>query len=55
MTPSTDIAGSAAPPAIAVQIWNRNLMPAMVGRLLTGQSIKQSIDWAREELQGFMR
>ena len=34
--------GSSAPPEIAVQIWNRYLVPSMVGRLLTGQSIKQA-------------
>jgi hypothetical protein len=38
-----------------VQIWNRYVVPGMVGRLLTGQSIKQSIAWAKEELQGFTR
>ena len=49
------IAGSAAPPEIAVQMWNRSIMPGMVARLLDGQSIKQSIAWAKEELQGFIR
>jgi ABC-type glycerol-3-phosphate transport system substrate-binding protein len=49
------IAGSAAPPEIAVQMWNRSIMPGMVARLLDGQSIKQSIAWAKEELQGFTR
>jgi len=27
----------------------------MVGRLLTGQSIKESIAWGKQELQGFIR
>ncbi len=49
------IPGSAAPPEIALQIWNRYLVPNMVGRLLTGQTIKQSIAWAKEELEGFTR
>jgi ABC-type glycerol-3-phosphate transport system substrate-binding protein len=49
------IPGSSAPPEIAVQIWNRSLMPNMVGRLLTGQTIKQSVAWAKEELEGFIR
>jgi ABC-type glycerol-3-phosphate transport system substrate-binding protein len=49
------IAGSAAPPEIAVQMWNRSIMPGMVARLLDGQSIKQSIAWAKDELQGFAR
>ena len=49
------IPGSSAPPEIAVQIWNRYLMPGMVGRLLAGQTIKQAIAWAKEELEGFIR
>ena len=49
------IPGSSAPPEIAVQIWNRYLVPNMVGRLLTGQSIKQTLAWGREELEGFVR
>jgi ABC-type glycerol-3-phosphate transport system substrate-binding protein len=49
------IPGSSGPPDIAVQIWNRFLLPGMVGRLLTGQSIKESIAWAKDELQGFIR
>jgi ABC-type glycerol-3-phosphate transport system substrate-binding protein len=49
------IPGSSAPPEIAVQIWNRYLLPGMVGRLLGGQSIKESIAWAKDELEGFIR
>jgi hypothetical protein len=49
------IPASSVPPEIAVQIWNRYLVPGMVGRLLTGQSIKQSLDWGKEELEGFVR
>ena len=49
------IAGSSAPPAIAVQMWNRSIQPGMVARLMAGQSIKQSIAWAKEELEGFSR
>ena len=30
-------------------------MPGMVARLMTGQSIKQSIAWAKDELEGFVR
>ena len=47
------IPGSSAPPEIATQIWNRYLYPSMVARLMSGQSIKQSIDWAKGELEGF--
>jgi ABC-type glycerol-3-phosphate transport system substrate-binding protein len=49
------IPGSSAPPDIAVQIWNRGLPPGMVARLLDGQSIKQVIAWAKDELEGFVR
>jgi ABC-type glycerol-3-phosphate transport system substrate-binding protein len=49
------VPGSSAPPEIAVQIWNRYLVPGMVGRLLTGQSIKQALAWGKEELEGFVR
>ena len=30
-------------------------VPGMVGRLLTGQSIKQALAWGKEELEGFVR
>jgi len=46
------IPGSSAPPEIATQIWNRYLYPGMVARLVSGQTIKQSIDWAKNELEG---
>jgi hypothetical protein len=49
------IPGSSAPPEIAVQMWNRAVIPGMVAKLFAGQTIEQSIAWAREELQGFMR
>ena len=49
------VPGSAAPPDIAVQMWNRNIMPGMVARLMSGQTTKQSIAWAKDELEGFVR
>ena len=49
------ITGSSGPPEIAVQIWNRGIVPGMVGRLVSGQTIKQSMDWAQNELEGFTR
>jgi hypothetical protein len=36
-----------------VQMWNRGLIPTMVAKLVSGQSIQQSIDWAKNELEGF--
>ncbi len=47
------IAGSSAPPEIGVQMWNRGLVPTMVAKLVSGQSIQQAIDWAKNELEGF--
>jgi len=49
------IAASPAPPDIAVQIYNRGTMPTMFAKLLSGQSSKQVIDWASQELEGFTR
>jgi ABC-type glycerol-3-phosphate transport system substrate-binding protein len=49
------VPGSSAPPEIATQIWNRYIYPGMVARLMAGQTIKQSIDWAKDELEGFTR
>ena len=37
------VPGSSAPPDIAVQIWNRNIQPGMVSRLMSGQ-IDQAVD-----------
>jgi hypothetical protein len=30
-------------------------VPGMVARLMSGQTIKQTIAWAKEELEGFVR
>jgi ABC-type glycerol-3-phosphate transport system substrate-binding protein len=49
------IACSPAPPEIAVQIYNRGTLPTMFAKLKSGQSIKQTIAWAQEELEGFLR
>jgi hypothetical protein len=50
-----DVAGAPAPPEIAVQIYNRGIMPLMLARLFNGQSVGEAIAWAEAELQGFMR
>ncbi len=47
--------GWPAPPAIAAQIVSRATMPNMLAKLYLGQSIRQAIDWAKEELEGFNR
>ena len=49
------IACSPAPPEIAVQIYNRAIMPSMLARLKSGQSIEQVVSWAKGELDGFVR
>ena len=49
------ITGSSGPPEIAVQMWNRSIIPGMVARLVAGQTVKQSMDWAAGELEGFKR
>jgi ABC-type glycerol-3-phosphate transport system substrate-binding protein len=51
----THIALSPAPPSIAVQIYNRGTLPTMFAKLQSGQSIKQVVDWAQDELEGFTR
>jgi hypothetical protein len=49
------ITGSSGPPEIAVQMWNRSVIPGMVSRLVAGQTIKEAMDWAKGELEGFAR
>jgi ABC-type glycerol-3-phosphate transport system substrate-binding protein len=49
------IAMAPAPPEIAVQAYNRGIMPTMLAKLKSGQSIKQVQDWAEDELSGFVR
>lgn len=49
------VTGSSGPPDIGVQAWNRGLIPTMVSKLVAGQSIKQATDWAKDELEGFIR
>lgn len=47
------IPGQSAPPEIAVQMWNRYILPGLVARMMAGQTIKQSLAWAKEEISGF--
>lgn len=51
----TIMAGMPAPPAIAVQIYNQGTMPTMLAKLMAGQSIKDVIGWAQNELESFVR
>jgi hypothetical protein len=49
------IVGSSAPVDMAVQMWSRYVFPSMAARLVQGNSIKQVLDWASEELEGYRR
>ena len=52
---TSHMAVSPAPPEVAVQIYNRGTLPTMFAKLQSGQSIKQVVDWAQDELEGFTR
>lgn len=49
------IAMSPAPPSIAVQAYNQGVHSTMLAKLKSGQSIDQTIAWAQNELEGFVR
>jgi ABC-type glycerol-3-phosphate transport system substrate-binding protein len=49
------IAASWAAPEVAVQIYNRGTLATMFAKLLSGQTVPQTIDWAQTELEGFLR
>jgi len=49
------IAGMPAPAEIAVQIYNQGVMPTMMAKLLSGQSIPDVQAWAQKELESFTR
>jgi ABC-type glycerol-3-phosphate transport system substrate-binding protein len=49
------IVGSSGPPDVGVQIWSQSMIPGMVARMVTGQTAKQVIDWAKGELEGIRR
>ena len=50
-----NIAASEAPPAVAVQMYNRGTITGMLAKLQQGQSVPQVITWAEDELEGFLR
>jgi ABC-type glycerol-3-phosphate transport system substrate-binding protein len=49
------LTASEASPDIAVQVYNRAIHNQMMARIKEGQSIKQVIAWAKDELEGFTR
>ncbi len=52
---TANVAGSSAPPEVAVQMYNRGTGSTMLAKLQSGQSIKQVVAWAKDELEGFVR
>jgi ABC-type glycerol-3-phosphate transport system substrate-binding protein len=50
------IAAAPAPPKIATQIYTQATMTKMIAKCTQqGQTIEQAIDWAAQELEGFLR
>ena len=49
------LSGFPAPPEIAVQVFNRAIIPTMWAKLYSGQTIKRAMDWADDEIEGFVR
>jgi ABC-type glycerol-3-phosphate transport system substrate-binding protein len=49
------VAAMPAPPEIAVQIYNQGIMPTMLAKLMSGQSVNNVITWAEGELESFTR
>lgn len=47
--------GYPAPHDIGVRIYQRGTAPTMVAKLLSGQSMKDVLSWAKNEIEGFMR
>ena len=52
-TPS--LTASEAAPDVAVQIYNRGVHTEMLARIKNGQSIKETLAWAKDEIQGYLR
>ena len=49
------LTASEASPDVAVQVYNRAIHNQMMARIKQGQSIKQVLAWAKDELEGFTR
>ena len=50
-----NITGYPAPPDIAAQMYARAIHPTMLAKVHSGQSNKEVIAWAKNELEGFVR
>jgi len=49
------LTASEASPDVAVQIYNRAVHNQMLARMKEGQSIKQMLAWAKDEIEGYLR
>ena len=49
------LTASEALPDVAVQIYNRAVHNQMLARLKEGQSVKEVIAWAKDEIEGYLR
>ncbi len=49
------ITGYPAPPDVAAQMYARAIHPSMLAKVYSGQSNKEVVAWAKNELEGFMR
>jgi ABC-type glycerol-3-phosphate transport system substrate-binding protein len=49
-----DVAGSPAPPEIAVQVYNSGVGPTMLAKLKGGASVKDVVSWANSRIEGFL-
>jgi len=49
------LTASEARPDVAVQVYNRAVHNQMLARLQNGQSIKQVVAWAKDEISGYLR
>ena len=49
------MAAAPAPPKIAVQIYTQGIMTKMVARQASGEAVEKTLNWAANELEGFMR
>jgi ABC-type glycerol-3-phosphate transport system substrate-binding protein len=49
------VAAQPAPPKIAVQIYTQAIHTKMVVRFMKGEKLEQTLAWAEDEIEGFMR
>jgi ABC-type glycerol-3-phosphate transport system substrate-binding protein len=50
----SSLAASEAAPEVAVQIYQNGIHNGMIARIKEGQSIKQVLAWAKDQIQGFL-